>query len=388
MTDARPSIAEIKARAEAMILDLARELAPDRGSVEGIHYRACNPTRADASPGSFVIDVGGAAPGRWMEFAAGQSAKSGEGGDVVDLVAYVHSQGVNFKSRAARGAAIQWLGERVGLLTAGDRKTRTAARRKTSDEIAAAQREAEFRAQLEAKIADRRAGQAKTWWLKSGEACPDSATERYLVGERGLPTHRLAKWPGAIRNLPERLDQHGEIHGAAMFCAMTATLDAGALKGQGAIRAVHRTFLTNEGRKDPDAETPRKMWGDPRGAAIRISKGGSWRSPEDAVEASEFKTLVITEGVEDAIVAALLWPDRRVWAAGTVGNIGAIARRYGWPLCASDILICADNDPEGSSADKTLDAGVQAWMDVCLGRPVAVARAVGAHDLNDLWRAA
>lgn len=397
MTDARPTVAEIKARAHGLMLVLARELAPDRGSVDGIHYTACNPTRSDRSPGSFVIDVSGPTTGRWMEFAAGDSARTGEGGDVVDLVAYVHTGGTNFKSKAARGAAISWLGERVGLLSAKEAGRRAAPKqpRRTPDQIEADRRAAAFELQKQAKERDVRARRASNWWLSAGKPCAGAPTEIYLTRTRGLPMHLFKHWPGAIRHLVEIIDRHGEVHPSAMFCAMTATN----ANGDGEIRAVHRTFLTDAGEKDPDAQRPRKMFGDPAGAAVRLSKGGSSYSPERAARAGDKRPLVITEGIEDGLVAALLWPEKRVWAAGDVGLIGAIARIHGWPPCASELLICADNDPAELVDEKTgkarphpatraLEASVQAWMAVSRGRPVAVARALGAHDLNDLWRAA
>jgi len=175
-----------------------------------------------------------------------------------------------------------------------------------------------------------------------------------------------------------------------MFCAMTAPTKTGGAE----IRAVHRTFLTDDGRKDPNANPPRKMWGDPMGAAIRLSKGGSRLTPEEAGAKGERKILMIAEAAEKGLPACLIWPDRRVWAAGTVGNMLAIARLHGWPPCASAIVLIRDNDPElmengrPHPAHVAFEKAVQAWVDVSAGRPVSVLAPIGAKDLDELWRQA
>lgn len=391
MTDVRPSIDEIKVRALAIMPALAAELAPDKGRIDGHRYWACNPTRSDSSAGSFCIDISGPTAGRWIEWAAGATAKEGEGGDVIDLVAYVLKGGSNFKTREARAAAIAWLSNRLGLQS-GVKVYRQA--RKSAEELERQRREQAFAQQKAEKERNDRARQAAGWWLKAGKPCPGTPTELYLTKERGVPMHALPKWPGAIRHLEAYVHGGtGEVMPPAMFCAMTATNAEGA----GEIRAVHRTFLTDDGRKDPDADAPRKMWGDPVGAAIRLSKGGSRLSPEEAVKQGELKPLVIGEAAEKALPACLLWPEARVWAAGTVGNMLAIARRYGWPGCASEILLVRDNDPETIEDKRTGEArphpahvafekAVQAWMDISRGRPVTVVEPIGAKDLDELWR--
>lgn len=391
MTSDRPTVAEIKARALASMPALARELAPDRGRVDGHRYWACNPTRSDRSPDSFCIDISGSTAGRWIEFAAGATAKEGEGGDVIDLVAYVQTGGVNFRSTAARGAAIAWLGLRVGLLQGSGRGGWRRPVMRSADDIAAAERAQAFEAQRRASEQASRAGRAAAWWLKSGRPCPGTPVELYLTRTRGIPMAALPKWPGAIRFLPELVDQDGIIHPPAMFCAMTATItqNAGAEtdgKFRGEIRATHRTFLTADGRKDPDAKPVRRMWGDVAGSAIRLSSGGSPYSAEEAARRGETKCLVIAEAAEKGLPACILWPERRVWAAGTVGNMGLIAKRFGWPACASEIVLVRDVDADGSPADRAFDKAAQAWMDASQGRPVSVLEPIGAHDLDELWR--
>lgn len=386
MTGRGPPISEIKARAVGMMLTLAAELAPDQGRVDGHRYWACNPTRQDRKPNSFCIDVKGATAGRWIDWAAGATASAGEGGDVIDLVAYVRTGGVNFKSKEARGEAIKWLAQRVGL-GSGEKIPRQV----WVDRKAQAERDMKLAAQRAQRDLDSRAERARAWWLRNGKPCPGTPTERYLVNTRGIPMAALKKWPGAIRHLPEYVDRHGEVIAPSMFCAMTAP----AKDGGAEIRAVHRTFLTEDGRKDPlCADAPRKMWGDPNGAAIRLSKGGSRLTPEEAGAKGERKILMIAEAAEKGLPACLVWPDRRVWAAGTVGNMLAIAKLHGWPACASEIVLIRDNDPavlengKAHPAHVAFEKAVQAWVDVSGGRPVSVLEPIGAKDFDELWRQA
>lgn len=384
------SIAEIKSRALGMMLALAQELAPDQGRVDGHRYWACNPTRADRSPNSFCIDVKGATAGRWIDWAAGATAAAGEGGDVIDLVAYVRTGGVNFKSKEARGDAIKWLARRVGLEAGAQVPKQVWVDRK-----AKAERDMKLAALQAQRLLDERADKARRWWLRNGKPCAGTPTERYLVATRGIPMAALKKWPGAIRHLPEYVDRHGEVISPSMFCAMAAPARGadGAYTGGAEIRAVHRTFLTDDGRKDPMcADAPRKMWGDPNGAAIRLSKGGSRLTPEEAGAKGERKILMIAEAAEKGLPACLVWPDRRVWAAGTVGNMLALAKIHGWPACASAVVLIRDNDPavmpdgRAHPAHAAFERAVQAWVDVSLGRPVSVLEPIGAKDFDELWR--
>ena len=52
------------------------------GRREGVEWVALNPTRADARPGSFKVNL---QTGAWSDFATGDS-----GGDLIGLAAYLH----------------------------------------------------------------------------------------------------------------------------------------------------------------------------------------------------------------------------------------------------------------------------------------------------------
>jgi len=75
--------------------------------------------------------------------------------------------------------------------------------------------------------------------------------------------------------------------------------------GTGTPQAIHRTFLSSDGKK-----LGRKMLGPAKGAAVKFAAAG--------------ETLVVSEGIETglAAMAAGIGP---TWAMGSAGAIGALA---------------------------------------------------------------
>ncbi len=153
----------------------------------------------------------------------------------------------------------------------------------------------------------------------------------------------------------------------------------------GKPQALHRTWLAPGGHgkarlPDPADNAVRKIWGAPKGAVIRISKGAGNFTPEEAERQGVSGPLVLTEGIEDALAVALAMPDRRVWAAGTLGNLAKV------PVlpCASSITICADNDWDKPQAMAALDRAVAALKRA--KKPVFVARSWTGKDMNDLLK--
>ena len=88
----------IKHAALQQALPLLNEWLPN-GHLEGDEYVACNPTRADQSPGSFKINI---KTGVWSDFATDD-----KGGDLISLFAYVRG--------ISQGDAALELAGRLGL---------------------------------------------------------------------------------------------------------------------------------------------------------------------------------------------------------------------------------------------------------------------------------
>lgn len=131
----------------------------------------------------------------------------------------------------------------------------------------------------------------------------------------------------------------------------------------GGLTAVHRTFLTGDGRKAA-VDPVRMTLGRVAGAAVRL---------HDATD-----RLVIAEGIETALAASILL-DRPAWAAVSAGNMG---EALALPEVIRDIIIAADNDAPGLRA--AAQAAVR-WK--AEGRAVRIVRPdKQGSDFNDLLR--
>lgn len=322
-----------------------------------------NPRRQDRSPGSFVIWTAGAGIGAWQDYALGDNAK----GDVFGLIEYLGGlQG--------RMDAYWWALEFLGW---GRGEVRSASQAKLDAERAVADRAAaEKRAQTDL---DGKAKRAFDLFLSAAKQIRDTPVWTYLTEARGLPLDKLPRLPGAIRYLPalDHVDRDtGEV--TTWPCMVTAMSRA----TDGRVRAVHRTWLAPDGRGKAPVAKAKMMWGDAKGCAIRLWKGAGDLTPEEAVRREVSIPLVVTEGIEDGLTAAIARPEYRVWAAGSLSLMGGLA----WPACASAGVLVADNDwhePQAVAAFEKVEA---AWRDAAKGRPLKAVRAAAGKDLNDWAR--
>lgn len=335
------------------IISLAQHFLPG-GRIDRhlYHSRSSKPDKTD---GSTKIDIAGPTAGRWVDFAD-DAAK----GDAIDFIAF-HQFGCYPPD--GRKEAIAWARNWLGL---SDEKRRA--------DIARAAAQAPKPAPAPAFDADK-ARRAKGWWLRA-EPLAGTLAERYLIA-RGVDFSRLNATPHALRFCPEMKHRSGGAY-PGMLGAMC--------DGYGAIVAVHRTFLDPEtGGKAP--VSPAKMlWGPGRAASVRLSKGASRLSPEQAARKGvRDETQVILEGIEDGLIWAMLYPDHRVTAAYSVSNMANA------PLfeCCKRIIIVGDNDAPGTPAAKALGAACDAIKRRAgAGRIVDLIKPKGAKDINALWESA
>lgn len=225
------------------------------------------------------------------------------------------------------------------------------------------QREAEA-----ARKAEEKRRSAQGLWHSCG-AGAGSPVEDYLVG-RGIDFAALGHWPGSLKY---RCDvPHGDIGQA--FPAMVSCMIGPDLRS---VVAVHRTFLKfREGRwqklRRPDPEASAKhgrpmfhkakmMLGSKKGAHIPVWKG-RFDGPLHAVP--EGTDIYVSEGIEDGASVAMEDPSLRIVAAGDVGNIGELAV----PDQAGDVIIIAQNDPEGSGGDQSFERAVAKLQERHRGR--------------------
>lgn len=338
--------AEIKALLQDRIADLCRTLAPD-GRRSGAYWIARNPARDDHKPGSFWIKLSNTA-GAWRDEATGDK------GDVLQLVAYC-------QRLADFASTIAWAKDWLGLASV-DPQTLARTRRRIEKKRAAAEAEAAERLARQRKA-------AKAQWLA---AAPIAGTlaERYLLG-RGIPLADLAQPPRALRCGTRTHKESGQELPAMLAC-VTGPDET--------FWALHATFLRPDGCGKAAVDPARKIWPSYRGGAIRLSKGETKLRPREAAAEGLLDTLALTEGIEDGLSVALACPELRVWAAGALGNLGAIRV----PECSAEVVVCADNDWGKPGAERQLAAALEALARQ--GRPVKVARSPIGKDVNDALR--
>lgn len=366
---------EIREKLIQQIVPLCRELVPG-GRISGKYWIGRNPTRNDKHAGSFWVLISGPAAGAWRDEAG---IRGVDDGDVIKLVQYCRRLP---DLKETRQECLKWL----GLSQTGGRKMSPA-------QIAARdkQRQAQWDADEKRESAERKknARSAFSLWLKAQELAPanfpGSLVDRYLRSRAiDLVAGMIAQkrpLPGALRLFAahDYHTQDGELIELPCMIALMSGPD-------GTPRGIHRTWLRPDGAgkaelPDPKQNKPRKIWpAGWQGSVIRIAKGAGGHSPEEAARRSLSGPLIVTEGIEDALACALAMPDRRVWAAGTLGNIGKV------PMlpCISSITVCADNDWGKGQAEAALEVAIAELRKH--GKPVHVARSPRGKDMNDLLK--
>ena len=189
---------------------------------------------------------------------------------------------------------------------------------------------------------------------------------------------RLLAWIGIRHRHASRCLSHtprsgwfGRIARAPVPCRLSAPgereasgPDRAGLRHGGTPLAVHRTFLTRDGRK-ATVEPAKASLGPVWGGAIHLSEliGGTCTP------------LVVGEGIETAASAGHLM-GLPAWAAISAGNM---AKGLVLPPEARRVVIAADPDKSGRVAARA------AWLRWhAEGRAVQIATPDGAGDFNDL----
>ncbi len=307
--------------------------------------------------------------GKWNDWQAGKY------GDALGLVGCVLTGQDDQRTHAARLEGIRWARERYGL--GGEAFDREAfARRKA---------EAVERAKAAAKVAaeqlKKNRGTAQHLWINAEALRPTSRTRsgchgaRYLEA-RGIDFAQLARLPRAVRFSSREtwFGKGGEQHvGPALVSAMTLV--------DGTFASVHRIWIdpANPGEK-ADLDPPRKMWPDSEGAAIRLWRGAGMLDEGTAQAKGQRGPLVICEGVEDGLSIAMMTPEYRIHAAGSLPGLWS----YQPPACASEIIVAADNDWDKPQAMALLKRSIERLRGMDL--PVKVVRSPEGKDFNDLVR--
>lgn len=320
------SVREISALLASQIQSLCASLGLRGHVIQGALVPR-NPTRNDKNPGSFVINLSGQRQGKWDEYA------TGEFGDALDLVAYIHFGRVD---RVSQREALIWAKRFLGI---GDHRHMDPAHAKKLRQAKEAMEIATERAEgmaLANRDKDRRRCQAM--FLGAQPLEPGTPGWRYLTEARGIALDQLARIPWAVRSHPGM--RHVETD-RTVPCLISAMLFE-----DGSFGAVHRIFLEPDGSSKlrvPDpAMATKKIW--PKGwhgAFIPISRGETGLSPREAVKKGLTDENAFAEGVEDAFTVALLTPEWRVSAVGASANFAHIEP----PPSARAVVAIRDRDP-------------------------------------------
>ena len=176
---------------------------------------------------------------------------------------------------------------------------------------------------------ERRANRASEIWDEAHPISPGDPVHKYLSGRKIT----LSEYPSDLRCHPAlpcwEMDDHGKPVKIGIYPCMLAVVRSPA----GRPVALHRTYLTKDGHKAP-VPSPKKIMKalDLTGSAVRLFP------PREGF-------LAITEGIEDALSAWILW-QIPAWAAlGTSGM-----RSFVPPEEVREILVLSDNDEPGKKA--------------------------------------
>ncbi len=349
------AISEVVDMLAARAAALAAELLPG-GRKEGREWVCGGLDGARGS--SLAVHLQGSKAGVWSDFA------TGECGDALDLVAQALFGG-------DKAQALSWSKSWLGLdgcdpgrLKATRRAVET---RKTEDESGAEGEEAQRK-------------RAQALWLGAEPRLAGTLAEAYLAG-RGIRLDQLGRQPRALRFHPAIWCQERRSKAPALLAAIHDP-------GSGTYLATHRTYLGRH--KDgsigkADIAAPKKVLGRYRGGIIPLWRGASGKS---LAKAPEGDRLIVTEGIEDGLTAALAKPDCRVAAIVSIGHANAVR----WPETIREIIVAAQNDKPGSPADRRLQVVLRQWLSE--GRKVLLARSPSwwrgreVKDVNDLLQAA
>lgn len=291
---------------------------------------------------------GGSECGNWKEH------NGSERGDILDLIRLTLFAG-------DKRQAIVWARGYLGLSDIDPEK------------MAVMRREAvDMRAKedaKEAKFKEKKRETALGFFIGSAKLA-GTMGERYLLDRNiGMP---IGGWPGALKFNPGMYHSETKLKHPCLLAYIC--------RGDGQFMTVHRIYLEKlpDGKviKLSSVEKPKMVYGSFAGGFVPISKGGSKLSLS---KMKPDERLIVIEGIEDALIMALACPDRRIVAAVSLGNVGAIAEFL--PDNCRDVMLIKDND-KSAAAKMGFERALKAH---CIaGRVVRVGSApLEFKDIND-----
>lgn len=363
-----PSIPDIKAAAQARILDLLPALGVHARPTSSGYISICNPVVKDTRP-SFTIWTVGPYAGAWKDWR--DDGPGGTHGDIIDLVSYL----CGWWDQPQRGCflALRWLVAELGLDHIDPARLR-------ADRERARQQHREFMRRADEELARKRSRAFATWL--EGKPVAGTPVEVYLRS-RGIELAQFPTGPRGGDRTPSILrclwaHRHTETK-TDWPCMVTGCVDQ-----IGEIQAIHRTWLRKDGQGKAPVEPVKKVWPAYAGLIIPLWRGASYlpiaRANIDADEHGVFETLVLTEGIEDGLTAAIKQPKFRTWAFVALSNLANVTL----PRCIDSVIVHRQNEWDNPMAVAAFERGRAALERQ--GRTVAEVRAFHGKDLNDTLR--
>lgn len=352
--------------------DLCQRLLPDgRFEAGRSRWMAHDPVAQDYDKTKALsVALGAGKRGRWRNFrgTAGPAKH-----DLIGLIAYVNQTDTK--------GALAWARDFLGMRKMGrDEMVRLkrdaadrAAQRQKDDERARADR---IR-RAQALFAD------GTVPLMAGGSVADHV-HAYLMG-RNCPVDQVPTfaadnfrvspstewWNGAkwtTQNGRRRKEKAGP-----MFPALHAAMAA----ASGVRTACHVTWLDPAEPAKAPVTPPKLVYGEAAGAVIEIAYGRP--DPLAFWVATRPRPVVICEGIETGLSLAVALPDVRVWAGGSITNMGNAPVGID---CVSAVIVARDNNTGNAQAQNQLDASLAKLE--AHGKPLTVMASPVGDDFNDL----
>lgn len=361
---------EVKELLKSRIEDLCAQLLPD-GRRQGRLWVAHNPVTADFSQSPEFKVALNQDVGAWKDW------RSGAKGDVLHLISYL--QGYESFSDT-----MTWARNFLGLSTMrpAERAALDAeARRRAADRRVAAERTRLFKiVKAEEKFL---AGSAF-----GGRSVAEQHARRYFAGRKcpledvvhvDATTFRFADQSEYWTRGEYRTDDAGrryKVKDGPKYPAIHSAMRA----ASGLVTACHVTFLDPVLPKKISLEdaNAKLIFGEAKGSVIRISHGPENVAPEVA---QEQHPLIVCEGVETGLSLAIACPSARVWAAGSLSNMGNVPL---WMECIPSLILARDNNHGNAQAERQLEGVLKQLAEH--GKPMSVIASHVGDDFNDLAR--
>lgn len=327
-------------------------------------WQVLNRWRGGATIDQMSVWRDGGRRGAWKDYGGTEK------GDVIDLVAYGLTGAITDETRMK---AVEWLEDRFGIRNMSPKD------RAALEEQAKASRAVLEQQDQERNLSDRR--RAQKFFFSCAPEIRDTPVEIYLRA-RGIELDQVPHlstafryreacdyWEGAPRD-----GEGNKIGQAPKFPAMISAM----ISGASVLGACHYTFLEPGGagkldtrsrgylRDDGKPKSAKLMYPSTSGLMVPVTYGPSGLKAHDAAAAGVAGWWGVTEGIEDALSAAIGNAELRMHAAGSLSGLMGIPNHK----AARGYLIFKDNDwgkPEAVAAFDTAVARLKTF-----GKPVEV----------------